>query len=65
MNSATTLKRAELHKTFTTMERHGGGFVARLAQAWYVADPMNKDRIERTFTDLLAKYGPTSRFYNQ
>jgi hypothetical protein len=45
------------------MERHGGGFCAALAHAWYKADQNNKRRLEGAFAHLLTEYGPDSRYY--
>ena len=53
----------ELHRTFTAMEQHGGGFCRALAQAWYKADLGNRARIEAAFPHLLVSYGPASPFY--
>lgn len=50
-------------RTFTAMERHGGGFCAALAQAWFKADQGNKRRIESAFPHLLESFGPDSYFY--
>jgi hypothetical protein len=64
--NATTLSPTELHRTFVAMERHGGGFCAALARAWYVADGGNKRRIEAAFPHLLEDFGPHSAcFYMQ
>jgi hypothetical protein len=50
-------------RTFTAMERHGGGFCAALAQAWFKADQGNKRRIEAAFPHLLDDYGPDSNYF--
>ena len=50
-------------RTFLAMERHGGGFCAALAQAWYKADTNNKRRIENAFPHLLEDYGPDSNYF--
>lgn len=57
------LTAAELHRTFTAMRTHGGGFVSRLADAWLHADPANRARIEAAFPHLLVSFGPASPFY--
>ena len=49
--------------TFAAMERHGGGFCAALARAWYAADSSNKRRIESAFPHLLESFGPESRYF--
>jgi hypothetical protein len=58
-----TLSRTDLHRTFLAMERHGGHFCARLAGAWYAADPGNKQRIEAAFPHLLEDFGPNSAYF--
>jgi hypothetical protein len=60
---STTLSRTDLHRTFLAMECHGGHFCARLAGAWYAADPGNKRRIEAAFPHLLEDFGPNSRYF--
>lgn len=59
----TALSPTELHYTVASMERHGGGFCRALANAWYLADPHNRFRIELAFADLLADYAPGSGYY--
>jgi hypothetical protein len=61
----TTLTREQLYYTFASMARHGGGFCAALAQAWMLADPTNKRRIEDAFPHLLEDFGPGSRYYSE
>lgn len=39
-----------------TMERMGGGFAARIAQAYYVADKDNKARLRAAFRELFERY---------
>lgn len=60
-----TLSYTETFYTFTAMQRHGGGFCAALAQAWFKADGANKRRIEGAFPHLLADFGPASRYYSE
>ena len=55
---------AQMHRTVTAMEKHGGGFCRNLAYTWYVADPGNKLKIQSTFSEDLAKYGPGTYFYS-
>jgi hypothetical protein len=62
MNS--TLSYVETFRTFAAMERHGGGFCAALAHAWYKADGANKRRIEGAFPHLIEDFGPGSRYYS-
>ena len=59
-----TLDRLQLHRTFEAMQRYGGGFCGKLAQAWFAADPRNKARIEQAFPELLDDFGPGSAFFN-
>ena len=58
-----TLTPTELHYTFAAMQNHGGGFVSRLAAAWFAADRSNRARIEGAFPHLLESFGPGSPFY--
>ena len=44
------------HATFTAMSRYGGGFATALAQAWFVADPYNRETIEKNWPDLVREY---------
>jgi hypothetical protein len=62
---STTLSPTDLHRTFVAMEQHGGHFCARLASAWYAADPGNKRRIEAAFPHLLNDFGPNSPFFQK
>lgn len=59
----TALTPTQLHRTIASMELHGGGFCRALAQAWYKADPRNKQRIETAFSHVLEDYAPGSGFY--
>jgi hypothetical protein len=51
------------HKTIQNMEKYGGGFCEKLAQAWYAADVRNKQRIEAAFPDYILEYGPGGSFW--
>jgi hypothetical protein len=42
--------------TLTRMINFGGHFAQLLAQAWLVADPDNRARLEGAFPDLFARY---------
>lgn len=53
----------QLHRTVASMEMHGGGFCRALAQAWYKADPRNKQRIEHAFDHILIDFAPGSRLH--
>jgi len=43
-------------ETLTRMINHGGSFARAIAQAWLVADPDNRARLEAAFPDLFARY---------
>jgi hypothetical protein len=58
-----TLTPTQLHRTFQTMQRHGGNFATALATAWFAADPHHKRLIEANFGHFVNAYGPRSRFY--
>lgn len=59
-----TLPENDQWHTFATMQRHGGGFCAALAVAWFKADAANRRRIETAFSHLLADFGPESRYFH-
>jgi hypothetical protein len=59
----TTLTPTQTHRTFQTMQRHGGNFCTAQATAWFAADPHHKRVIEEAFPHLLSAYGPGTRFY--
>lgn len=42
--------------TIDNMERHGGGFVRKLAAAYVVADSENKQKLAKAFPDEFARY---------
>ena len=54
----TTLQytRDEILKITDNMQRHGGGFVQRLAPAIAKSDAENQRRLERAFPELFDKY---------
>ncbi len=52
-----------VHSRMNSGGRSGGGFCRALAQAWYKADPRNKQRIEHAFSHLLEDFAPGSGFY--
>jgi len=43
------------------MRDHGGSFVCALGIAWQRADPVNREKIERTWTDEWAAYSVWAR----
>ena len=52
----------QLHSMITLMDQYGGSFVSALAQALRYADPTNRQRLLDAFPDIVAKYGPGTRF---
>jgi 2-oxo-4-hydroxy-4-carboxy--5-ureidoimidazoline (OHCU) decarboxylase len=52
----------QLHAMITLMDQYGGSFVSALAQALRYADPTNRQRLLDAFPDLVAKYGPGTKF---
>ena len=58
-----TLTPHDQWQTVATMQRHGGGFCAALAVAWFKGDAANRRRIETAFSHLLADFGPESRYF--
>ena len=38
------------------MVAHGGSFAAAIAEAWMLADPANRARLEEAFPDLFNRY---------
>ena len=51
--------------TIKAMEAFGGGFESALAGAYARADHNNSVRIEAAFPEMLAEYGPGSKFYER
>jgi 2-oxo-4-hydroxy-4-carboxy--5-ureidoimidazoline (OHCU) decarboxylase len=52
----------DLHATLLCMERFGGTFCTKLAEALRYADPSNRQKILNAFPELVEKYGPTGPF---
>ena len=46
----------------TLMDQYGGSFVSSIAQALRYADPNNRQRLLDAFPELVAKYGPDTKF---
>jgi hypothetical protein len=46
----------------TLMDQYGGSFVSAIAQALRYADPTNRQRLLDAFPELVAKYGPDTKF---
>lgn len=43
-------------ETLQNMLKHGGSFVKKLAELYYVADPENKRKLEEVFGYYFKKY---------
>lgn len=54
-----TLTPTGRHATTRNMERHGGGFVAALGEAWSRADLTNSVRLAVAFPELVQSYKTT------
>ena len=54
--SAIQLDYNMLHKAAQQMEKEGGSFAGHIAQAFYVADSTNMDRLVTAFDDLFAEF---------
>jgi len=52
----------QLTSMITLMDQYGGSFVSSIAQALRYADPTNRQRLLDAFPDLVAKYGPGTKF---
>ena len=52
----------QLTSMITLMDQYGGSFVSSIAQALRYADPTNRQRLLDAFPDIVAKYGPGTRF---
>ena len=48
----------ELHEAAHSMQRTGGGFASRLADAYFYADSTNKAIMLDAFSDLFEKFIP-------
>lgn len=59
------MSEVQRHRTVQAMERFGGGFVARLSQALFVADSTNRERLTDAFPEMADKYGPGTFFYER
>jgi hypothetical protein len=42
--------------TLARMQTYGGSFARAIAQAYVVADPENRAKLEQAFADLFARY---------
>jgi hypothetical protein len=52
----------QLSSMITLMDQYGGSFVSSIAQALRYADPTNRQRLLDAFPDIVAKYGPGTKF---
>lgn len=50
------IEMTKTERAMYTMSQHGGGFAKALAYAWLAADPQNRARIEREFSDYVERY---------
>jgi len=57
------LSGSEYHRTLRTMQCFGGGFAWNIANAGFVADNHNCERLQDAFPELFSKYGPGTDFY--
>ena len=54
--SAIDLDYNMLHKAAQQMEKEGGSFAKHIAQAFYVADSTNMEKLVRAFDSLFSEY---------
>lgn len=54
--SAIDLDYNMLHKAAQQMEKEGGSFAKHIAQAFYVADSTNMEKLVEAFDDLFSEY---------
>lgn len=55
MNQLILIKEERI-RLIANMERYGGNFISRLAQAMIAADPENFQRLCNAFPDVVEKY---------
>jgi len=58
----THMNSTEFRNMIMVMDQYGGSFVSSIAQALRFADPVNRQRLIDAFPDLVAKYGPNTKF---
>ena len=51
--------------TLLSMQRFGGSFASKLAEAGLAADPGCRARLFKCFDFIEANYGPGSAFYSE
>jgi len=55
----------ETFQTFQTAIRHGGGFMAKLAEAGLVADSDNRRKLLEAFPQLEQCFGPQTTLHHR
>lgn len=60
---ALAMTTSDIHWTLAAAAQYGGSFYQALAQAGLKADPRNRQRLLDAFPELVATYGPGSRFH--
>ena len=50
------MEERETFNTFNRMFREGSAFEHYIAQAWFIADALDRDRLEKAFADRISKY---------
>lgn len=55
----------DIYWTMLTAMQYGGSFYQALGAAGVKADPNNQKRIFDAFPELVATYGPASRFHKE
>ena len=56
---------SQTFQTFQTAIRHGGGFMAKLAEAGLVADPDNRRKLLEAFPQLEQCFGPQTMLHHR
>jgi len=56
---------SQTFQTLQTAIRHGGGFMAKLAEAGLVADPDNRRRLLEAFPQLEQCFGPQTTLHHR
>jgi hypothetical protein len=56
---------SQTFQTLQTAIRHGGGFMAKLAEAGLVADPDNRRKLLEAFPQLEQCFGPQTTLHHR
>jgi len=56
---------SQTFQTLQTAIRHGGGFMAKLAEAGLVADPDNRRQLLEAFPQLEQCFGPQTTLHHR